>query len=226
MIKIFVLEDNKELAQTLIKALNKKDRKIFWFDNLEDLYKFVEKEKPDLCILDRLVKDGDSIESIEYLKEISPNTKYIFLTQQKRTIEKIVCLEKGADDYLTKPFSLAELRIKVKNMLNWGLVKSHNKKISLGDISFVQESGCLLTPTGEIQLRKREAELVFYLFQANGGVVSKQHLLNNLWGPDSTAKNNTIDVYIKRLRKKMGDYQNIIKTRRGFGYQLIPYKKE
>jgi two-component system response regulator ArlR len=226
MIKILILEDNKELAQILIKALKKKDRKIFWTSSLKDLYKITKREKPDISILDRLVEDGDSIDSIEYLKEISPNTKHIFLTQQKRIIEKIICLEKGADDYLIKPFSLAELRIKVRNMLNWGTIKDRVKKLELGEISFIPESGCLKTPDGEIQLRKREAELIFYLIKASGRVVSKQHLLDSLWGPETLAKKNTIDVYIKRLRKKMGKYQELIKTRRGFGYQLIPYKKE
>jgi two-component system, OmpR family, alkaline phosphatase synthesis response regulator PhoP len=226
MIKILILEDNKELAKILLKALKSKDRKVNWVDNLKSLHSFVEKNSPDLCILDRLVADGDSIDSMEYLKEISPNTKYIFLTRQNKLLEKIVGLEKGADDYLTKPFSLAELRIKVRNMLSWGEKEASPEKVDLGLLSFFPESGCLMTPEGSVQLRKRESELVFYLTKGLGRTVTKKYLLSNLWKTDHEVKTNTVDVYIKRLRKRLGRYSSIIKTVRGFGYQISPYKTE
>jgi DNA-binding response OmpR family regulator len=226
MIKILILEDNKELGKILLKSLRTKERKVYWVDNLKSLHKFVEKNSPDLCILDRLVTDGDAIDSMEYLKEISPNTKYIFLTRQNKLLEKIVGLEKGADDYLTKPFSLAELRIKVRNMLLWGERKVGFEKVDLGLLSFFPESGCLVTPEGNIQFRKRESELILYLTKGIGRTVTKKYLLSNLWKNDHEVKTNTIDVYIKRLRKKLGKYNSIIKTVRGFGYQIIPYKTE
>jgi len=226
MIKILILEDNKELAKILLKALRAKERKVYWADNLKSLHSFVEKNSPDLCILDRMVADGDSIDSLEYLKEISPNTKYIFLTKQNKLLEKIVGLEKGADDYLTKPFSLAELRIKIRNMLSWGKKEVDSEKVDLGLISFFPESGCLVTPEGSVQLRKRESELIFYLTKGIGRTVTKKYLLSSLWKNDYEVKTNTIDVYIKRLRKRLGKYNSIIKTVRGFGYQITPYKTE
>lgn len=225
MIKILILEDNCDLAKILLKALKTKDRSLLWTNNLKDLYRLAEQQKIDLFILDRFVDDGDSLESIEYLKEINSTGKYIFLTQQKKVLEKIVCLEKGADDYLTKPFSLAELRIKVRNMLAWKKTSFQEKQLNLGEVAFFPETGYLVSPDGEIHLRKKEAELVFYLFQAAGRVVSKQYLIDQLWEPSQEVKINTIDVYIKRLRKRLGKYQSIIKTRRGFGYQLLPYKR-
>jgi len=226
MIKILILEDNRELANTLTKALKASDRKIFCFAKISDFCQFIEKQKVDLCILDRLVEDGDSLDVIEYLNDLLPSCRYIFLTQQTKLLDKIKGLEKGAIDYLVKPFSLAELRIKVRNILGWGTNLPNGEKLVLGEISFDVQNGVLLTPDKEIQLRKREADLVAYLFQAGSRVVSKQQLISNLWYPDSKTKINTIDVYMKRLRKKLGKYQTIIKTRRGFGYQLIAYKKE
>lgn len=225
MIKILILEDNKELAKILVESLKTKDRKLIWLTNLKDLYKLVKEQKIDLFVLDRLVNDGDSLEAIEYLKELHPTSRFIFLTKQQKTLEKIICLEKGADDYLTKPFSLAELRIKVKNMLDRERNDFQKNKLSLGEIYFYPDTGNLISPDSEIHLRKKEAELIFYLFQASGRIVSKQHLISKLWEPNQEIKINTIDVYIKRLRKKLGKYQSIIKTRRGFGYQLIPYKR-
>lgn len=225
MIKILILEDNRELAKILLKALGAKDRKLIWHTSLKELYKTIKEQKIDLFVLDRLVDDGDSLESIEYLKELNQDSRFIFLTKQNKTLEKIVGLEKGADDYLSKPFSLAELRIKVRNMLTWKSSSSCEEEMCLGEVSFFPNTGYLVSPDKEIHLRKREAELVFYLFQAAGRVVSKQHLISKLWEPDQGVKVNTIDVYIKRLRKKLGNYQEIIKTRRGFGYQLVPYKR-
>jgi len=221
MIKILILEDNRELASTLIKALKAKGRKIFWFSNIKSCCEFIEKQKVDLCILDRMLPDGDSLELIDYLVDLLPDCHYLFLTQQKKLLEKISCLEKGAIDYLTKPFSLAELRVKVKNILKLTQPQTHDQQFELGKINFFPEKGLLITPDGEINLRKKETELVLHLFRAAGSIVSKQALITKLWQPESETKINTIDVYIKRLRKKLGKYHSIIKTRRGFGYQLV-----
>ena len=224
MRKILVLEDNKMLAETIATALKTKDRKIFVTPSLEKLYSICKKNPPDLCILDRFVEDGDSIEAIEYLKELYPQTKYIFLTKKSRLLDKINGLEKGADDYLPKPFSLAELRLKVKNMLTWELKQPAVKKIDLGLISFLPESGSFITPDGDIYLRKREKDIIFYLIQAAGRTVSRNHLLRTIWRSEDEAQLNTIDVYIRRLRRKLGKYHTIIQTRRGFGYKIVEFQ--
>ncbi|MBT4124136.1 MAG: response regulator transcription factor [Candidatus Pacebacteria bacterium] len=146
------------------------------------------------------------------------------MTKKSRLLDKINGLEKGADDYLPKPFSLAELRLKVKNMLTWELKQPAVKKIDLGLISFLPESGSFITPDGDIYLRKREKDIIFYLIQAAGRTVSRNHLLRTIWRSEDEAQLNTIDVYIRRLRRKLGKYHTIIQTRRGFGYKIVEFQ--
>ncbi|NCN45685.1 MAG: hypothetical protein COU63_03180 [Candidatus Pacebacteria bacterium CG10_big_fil_rev_8_21_14_0_10_36_11] len=226
MRKILILEDNKNLAQTLKIGLTQKKRQLTLVDSLKHFYQILEKETYDLCIMDRFVTDGDSIEAIEYIKELQPKLKCIYLSKKTSLQDKISGLEKGADDYLAKPFSLAELRLKVKNMLQWDTLVKEEKPFQLGEIEFFAETGCFITPEGEIYLRKREKDLVFCLIQAKGRTVSRNHLLRTLWTAEEEAQSNTIDVYIRRLRKRLGKYQDIIQTRRGFGYLITAYNKE
>lgn len=226
MRKILILEDNAVLAQTLVEALKGNSREVYSVSSLRAFYTSLEKNTPHLCLMDRMVTDGDSLESVEYIKDAFPKTKILYLSKKAQLKDRIQGLEKGADEYLAKPFSLAEVRLKVKNMLSWESSSEEEVKADLGLISFLPDSGYFVTPEGKISLRKREHEVALHLFRAFGSFFSRQKLANALWTHEEERNLNTIDVYIRRLRKKLGKYKSVIETRRGFGYRFIPFTGE
>jgi DNA-binding response OmpR family regulator len=135
-------------------------------------------------------------------------------------------LEAGADDYLPKPFSLAELKLRVKNLLT--LVRdnqSWGSQVILDEIIFYPTQGIIQTPEKKLILRRRETQIMECLTNAGGALVSRHQLIRALWPPSYQPNSSTVDVYIRRLRQKLGVYHAILQTRRGFGYRVVLQRK-
>ncbi|HLR08674.1 MAG TPA: response regulator YycF [Bacillota bacterium] len=230
--KILVVDDEKPIADILQFNLEKEGYDVICaFDGHEALT-LVDSEKPDLILLDIMLpgKDGNEV-CREIRKE--HNMPIIMLTAKDSEIDKVLGLELGADDYVTKPFSNRELIARVKANLRrlQHVPEADNKQrdIVVGSLT-IHPDAYTVTRNGEnIELTHREFELIHYLARHIGQVMTREHLLETVWGYDYFGDVRTVDVTVRRLREKIEENPSNpswIITRRGVGYYLRNPERE
>jgi phosphate regulon transcriptional regulator PhoB len=225
MAKILIIEDEKPITELL--EYNLKNSGFFVeiaHDGESGLNKTIQ-NKPDLILLDLMLPKLDGTEVCRRLKS-SPATRQIpivMLTAKTEEVDRIVGLELGADDYVTKPFSVRELVLRIKAILKRTeapLLES--KKIDLPDMSIDPEKHQVMVHKNEIELTHLEFNLLTALINANGRVLTRDTLLNKVWGYDYYGDTRTVDVHIRRLRQKLGKAADYVVTIRGTGYKFNP----
>lgn len=228
MKRILVVDDEKPISDIISFNLrNEGFEVVAAFDGEQALEKFNE-SNPDLIILDLMLP---KIEGLEVCREIRKTSTIpiIMLTAKDSEIDKVLGLELGADDYVTKPFSNRELIARVKANIRRSAVReeetveSQSNDIEVGDLTIHQDAYTVSKRGQEIELTHREFELLLYLAKHIGQVMTREHLLETVWGYDYFGDVRTVDVTIRRLREKIEDtpgYPNFIITRRGVGYFL------
>lgn len=228
MKRILVVDDEKPISDIISFNLrNEGFEVVAAFDGEQALEKFNE-SNPDLIILDLMLP---KIEGLEVCREIrkTSTVPIIMLTAKDSEIDKVLGLELGADDYVTKPFSNRELIARVKANIRRSVVReeetveSQSNDIEVGDLTIHQDAYTVSKRGQEIELTHREFELLLYLAKHIGQVMTREHLLETVWGYDYFGDVRTVDVTIRRLREKIEDtpgYPNFIITRRGVGYFL------
>jgi DNA-binding response OmpR family regulator len=220
MYSILIIEDDLCLGKSLQTLFTKRNCTAKLCTNISNSYKFLEKKNPDLVIADRVLPDGDGIEIVEYLKDYSYKTKVLMLSKKSEVENRVEGLANGADDYLAKPFSSKELILRVDSLLNKDKLSSI-EFIEIGNLKLFYTNGNFMIEKISIPIRKREIDLLHCLMIHHGQVVSRHQLINWVWGCNSNLPTlSTIDVYITRLREKLGPHKKYLKTVRGFGYQL------
>jgi len=220
MKKILILEDDQLLAKTLVDILKTTQIDVQAVHTLKDFYQKIENYHFDLCIMDRLIGCDDSLLAGEYVKDILPEVKILFLSKKGQIRDRVEGLETGADDYLSKPFSLAELKLRARSLLAIQRSTQLREQIMIGELLYYPNQGIIKTPERKIVLRRREMEIWNCLVRAAGATVSRRQLILTLWPISYEPNPSTIDVYVRRLRQKLGVYSFMLQTRRGFGYRL------
>ena len=226
MKKILVVDDEKPISDIVKFSLSKEGFEVVTaFDGEEGLAVFAT-ENPDLVILDLMLP---KIEGLEVCREIrkTSNVPIIMVTAKDSEIDKVLGLELGADDYVTKPFSNRELIARV-SPTEPDEEKSANE-IVLGSL-IIHEDAYVVSKRGEeIELTHREFELLHYLAKHIGQVITREHLLQTVWGYDYFGDVRTVDVTVRRLREKIEDtpsHPTWIMTRRGVGYYIKTPEQE
>jgi len=223
--KILLVEDEETLAIGLEYNLTEEGYKVDWVADGKKAIKNISDTKYDLIVLDVMLPYFDGFEVAEKVRQKYPQIPILFLTARTGVKDKIRGLEIGADDYLTKPFHLKELLLRVKGMLkrqNWykedrGDLKSF--KFGINEINF--ENLTCKTADKDIQLTNHEANLMKYFIDNKGIILSREELLKNVWKIDSEIETRTVDNFIARLRKYFEpdpDKPIYIKSVRGAGY--------
>ncbi|KYG89836.1 DNA-binding response regulator [[Bacillus] sp. KCTC 13219] len=226
---ILVVDDEKPIADILQFNLIKEGyRVICAYDGDEALQK-VEEEQPDLMLLDIMLPKRDGMEVCREVRK-KYNFPIIMLTAKGSEIDKVLGLEMGADDYVTKPFSTRELIARVKaNMRRLNVIAQAEEAIEetnnivVGSLTIQPDAYLVLKRDEAIELTHREFELLHYLAKHIGQVMTREHLLQTVWGYDYFGDVRTVDVTIRRLREKIEDnpsHPTWIVTRRGVGYYL------
>ncbi len=219
MKKILILEDDQQLQKLLQNAFK------YLYDctlagTLSAAYAALDTTAFDLVVIDRRLPDGDGLEVIEYLHDTAYQTKIVALSSRGELQDRLAGLEGGADEYLAKPFSLAELKIKIEKLLKVDK-KIEQSIIKSGNITFCSETGVVTFGNKEINLRRREAEILHCLLRYKNQVVTREMIMDDVWASeDSYPSATTLDVYIRRLRVLLEDYSKLITTIRGFGYKF------
>jgi two-component system, OmpR family, alkaline phosphatase synthesis response regulator PhoP len=222
---ILLVEDEETLAVGLEYNLTEEGYLVKWAKNGREAVGFFEKDKFDLIILDIMLPYLNGFEVAERIRKTDPQIPILMLTAKTESGDRVKGLEKGADDYLTKPFHLHELLLRVKGMLkrkNWYKRSYENQpvyKFGINEINF--ETLTCWHGKVEIRLTPQEAVLLKYLVERKGDIVSRKELLENVWHLNPEVETRTVDIFIGRLRKYFeADPANPIyfKSIRGAGY--------
>ncbi|WP_308575270.1 response regulator transcription factor [uncultured Fusobacterium sp.] len=211
--KILIIEDEIDLIKVLKDTFEKENFQVFCAEDGEDgIEKFYEKN-PDLILLDINMPKKNGWEVCSEVRKQS-NIPIIMMTARDSEIDELKGLNIGADDYITKPFSLKVLIVKVKKILKI----DENSSYKTDGIYFDFKSGELKIDDKDIELTRREIQFLEYLIKNKGIIFSREQLLNDVWGFDFEGDDRVVDTLVKRVRKKLGTYSDMIKTVRGMGY--------
>lgn len=227
--KILVVDDEKPIADILQFNLEKEGYEVICAYDGAEAIKKVEQEQPDLILLDIMLPQIDGMEVCREVRK-KYEMPIIMLTAKDSEIDKVLGLELGADDYVTKPFSTREILARVKANLrrtqqvaNMESEKNDSNDIIIGPL-VIHPEAYVVSKRGEmIELTHREFELLHYLAKHIGQVMTREHLLQTVWGYDYFGDVRTVDVTVRRLREKIEDspsHPTWIVTRRGVGYYL------
>jgi two-component system response regulator VicR len=221
--KVLVVDDEKSISDILCYNLEKEGYEVsVAFDGEEGLQKAYNIE-PDLILLDIMLPKMDGFQVCKKIRERS-NTPILMLTAKEEEVDKVLGLELGADDYITKPFSMRELLARVKaniRRVNTTLYNENNNVVDLGDLSIDLNKYEVKKGTEVIDLTLREFELLKYLATQEDIVFTREQLLEDVWGYEYYGDIRTVDVTIRRLREKVEDNSSnpkYILTKRGVGY--------
>lgn len=223
--KILVVDDEKDIVKMLDYNLKKEGFRTVSANNGEDALDLAKKEYPDLIILDLMLPKIDGLEVCKIFKKESKTSAIpiIMLTAKTHESDKVVGLELGADDYVTKPFSPRELIARIKAVLR--RVKEKDKAsevIKIGDLIVDSSKILVIVNNKPIELTSKEFELLTALIKAKGRVLSRNYLLDSIWGFDQAAEiqTRTVDVHIRSLRKKLKSEAKRIVTVKNYGYRF------
>ncbi|MFA5975229.1 MAG: response regulator transcription factor [Elusimicrobiota bacterium] len=220
--RILIVEDEKDIAKLLRYNLEKEGYETFPAADGETGLSLARKEKPDLIILDLMLPKMDGIEVCRILRQES-RVPIIMLTAKKEELDRVLGLEIGADDYITKPFSVRELLARVKAILRRAqTTDSPENAVQVGSL-VIDFTRYTITLKGKpVQLSTKEFEFLKILVEANGKVLSRDQLLERVWGYDRSfdIDTRTIDQHIARLRDKLGSEAGRIITVKNIGYRF------
>lgn len=222
MALIYIVEDDEHIQEIEEVSLKSAGHEAKCFVNSESFFNSVDENVPDLVILDIMLPGEDGNEIIQKLRHRNDtkNIPVIMVTARTSDIDLVRSIDNGADDYLKKPFSIIELISRVKALLRRASVETNTAVITLEDISINQERRSCCVSGVEIILTYKEFELLKYLMINKENVLSRDQIMNTVWGINYIGETRTVDMHIKTLRQKLGTAGEHIKTIRNVGYVI------
>lgn len=226
MQKIFVIEDDENIRELVRIALEGYGYEVQAYETAEAALACIETEKPELAIFDWMLPGMDGLEAIRIIRDKAEirDMPIILLTAKDKEYDKVVGLDGGADDYMTKPFGILELAARIRSLLRRsrsGGQKASFEEIRLGKLK-VNVAGREVYMDGQaIVLTYKEYELLLYLIENRNRVVPREELLDELWDYNAEIETRTLDIHIRTLRQKLGEEgSGYIKTVRSVGYRF------
>ena len=219
--RVLVVEDDEAIADVLRRSLRAEGHEVQSAGDGAEALTTAERFTPDLVVLDLGLPRLDGIEVLRRLREDGSDVPVLILTARTETDDRVEGLDSGADDYLPKPFERAELLARIRALLRRRPPRG-SASIVVGDLQLNPDTREVKRGDREIELTNREFELLEYLARNQKLVVSRERLLEDVWGYDPFEQTNTIDVFISNLRRKLeeGGEPRLLHTKRGAGYVL------
>lgn len=220
MALIYILEDDRNIREIEEIALKNADYEVVSFETAAEFRKRLKERVPDLLLLDLMLPDADGLRLVTQLRQnvMTMSLPVIMVTAKTTEIDKVRGLDSGADDYLTKPFSVMELISRVKALLRRSMKGLKERVITIGEISLDVERRKVTVAGERCELTYKEYELLKLLMNNAGIVTPREEILSKVWETDFEGESRTIDMHIKTLRQKLGSSANRIKTVRNVGY--------
>lgn len=222
MALIYIVEDDQNIREIESFALKNSGYQVADFECAKTFYRQVAEKTPDCILLDVMLPDEDGLEIVRKLRSI-PDTRRVpimMVTAKTTEIDKVKGLDMGADDYITKPFGVMELISRVKALLRRSMNMEDEKFLSTGEIFLDGEKHMVYVQDEPCELTYKEYELLKLLIQNQGIVMSRDIIMERIWGINFEGESRTLDVHIKTLRQKLKSAGAHIKTVRNVGYKL------
>ena len=226
MKKILIIEDEPNIRELVLYNLQANGYEGIQAEDGIMGITMVHTEKPDLILLDIMLPGKNGYDICRELRSEGNNTPIIMLTAKTEEIDKVLGLEFGADDYISKPFGIRELMARIKAVLRRyenitpERTSTTEHILTIDDLEINIERHQVTVNGQNVELTLKEFELLSYLAEKRGHVVTRDQLLDKVWGIEYAGETRTVDVHIRYLRKKLGDEDKYIETVRGKGYKL------
>lgn len=221
-IMIYFLEDDNNIRNFVIYALNNTGLEAEGFDHPNDFWQAVKMHTPSLVLLDIMLPDEDGISILKKLRQ-DPQTKdmpIIMLTAKGTEYDKVIGLDSGADDYMAKPFGTMELISRIKALLRRTKKEEGVIEYRRGSLYVCPSKYIVKVNDLEVTLTLKEFELLCFLLKNEGMVLTRDKILSGVWGYEFDGESRTVDVHVRTLRSKLGCAGNLIETVRGLGYKI------
>ena len=222
MFKIYCVEDDQSIRQLIVYALENAGFEAEGFEDGEAFFARVYNDVPDLILLDIMLPGEDGLEILEKLKLDSTlkDIPIIMITAKTSEFDKVKGLDMGADDYISKPFGVMELISRVKAVLRRTTISPPSNNLSLSGVCIDYEKRRVTVEGQIVSLTYKEFELLHLLFKNQEIVLTRERLMDQVWGFDFEGETRTVDVHIATLRQKLGEKGKLIQTIRNVGYKL------
>ena len=219
---IYLLEDDTNIRNFVVYALNSSGLETEGFELPSRFWAAVEKNKPSMAILDIMLPEEDGLSVLRKLRGNSEtkDLPIIMLTAKSTEYDKVIGLDGGADDYVAKPFGTMELMARVKALLRRAEPVSDGKEYSIGPLLLNPDKHIIRVDGQDVALTLKEFQLLCYLIRNKGNVMTRDRILQEIWGYEFDGENRTVDVHIRTLRSKLGKAGDLIETVRGIGYRI------
>ena len=223
MERIYVIEDDENIRELLKIALEGFGYQIKAYESAEPALLDMKEEKPDLAIFDLMLPGMDGLTAIRMLRQDNQlkNVPVICLTAKDKELDKVMGLDVGADDYITKPFGVLELAARIRSLLRRSRNEEVDDIIAIDTLKINPQTREVSNAGMPVELTYKEYELLLYLIEHDVRVVSRDELLNQIWGYEYDGESRTLDIHIRTLRQKLGKIgTDRIKTVRSVGYRF------
>ena len=220
--KIFIVEDDREIRELEAYAINNSGFEVEAFGDGASFLSAVEKELPALVLLDIMLPGMDGLEILRHLRAEARTARVpvIMVTAKAAELDTVRGLDQGADDYITKPFGIMELVSRVKARIRRVESPSAPSVLSFREIEMDEEKHIVTSGSERSELTFKEYALLKLLLENKGRVLTREQIMESVWGYDYEGNSRTVDMHIKTLRKKLGESGRYISTVRGIGYTL------
>ncbi len=220
MEKIYVVEDDRNIQEIEVYALNNSGFEVKGFDTAKAFFEALEEEVPALVLLDIMLPDEDGLTVLHKIRSGKDTQRLpvIMVTAKTTELDKVKGLDNGADDYITKPFGIMELISRVKALLRRSEGQKTESLLRIGEIVLDERKRSVTSAGNVCELTYKEYELLLFLMKNASNVVTREMILNRVWGTDFEGESRTLDMHIKTLRQKLGSQGSLIKTVRNVGY--------
>ncbi len=219
--QILIVEDEEDIARLIARTLEKESFEPLIATSLSEAQKLISQKLPALIILDLMLPDGDGLELCKSLRfREEKGVPVIILTAKGEEVDRILGFEMGADDYIVKPFSPRELALRVKAILRRSQTPPPSSLLRFEELEIFPEHMKVRVAGKPVKLTRTEFNLLLTLAQAQGKVLSRETLLDKVWGYTFEGYARTVDTHVRRLRKKLGSAARYIETVWGIGYRF------
>lgn len=219
---IYLLEDDNNIRNFVTYALNNSELEAKGFEKPSEFWAATAERKPQLAILDIMLPEEDGLSVLSKLRANSEtrNMPVMMLTAKSTEYDKVIGLDGGADDYVTKPFGTMELIARVKALLRRTEPINDEKEYRIGELYLCPAKHVIRAENEDITLTLKEFELLCLLVKNKGKVLTRDAILRDIWGYEFDGENRTVDVHIRTLRAKLKGCGALVETIRGIGYRI------
>ena len=219
---IYLLEDDDSIRKLVIYALNSQGYEAKGFERPAEFWKAMGQAQPDLVLLDIMLPEEDGLTILQKLRAAAGTKKLpvIMLTAKNTEYDRVVGLDSGADDFISKPFGMMELVARVRAVLRRTETREENSDYQLGKLFVSPKRHVVKVDGEEVSLTNKEFELLCLLLEHQGMAMTRDAIMDGVWGQEFSRENRTLDVHVRTLRTKLGSAGHYIETVRGVGYKM------